>query len=117
MFQKLQISADLSEPSRHKYPELAYDIYGLYPQGVVPLLPALHAERHVEAVEPRLSPTMASNVHGMTESLAEATGEYAAVLEQTLDRTRRELDLKIRELDEARGRLEFRDEQVRRMGA
>lgn len=89
----------------------------MYPQGIVPLLPALHAERHTEAVEPRLSSTMASNVHGITESLAEATREYAAVLEQTLNRTRRELDLKIRELDEARARLEFRDEQVRRMEA
>lgn len=89
----------------------------MYPQGVVPVLPALHAERHAEAVEPRLSSMMASNVHGITESLAVAIGEYAAVLEQMLDRTRRELDLKTRELDDARGRLGFRDEQVRRNGS
>lgn len=60
---------------------------------------------------------MASNIHGMTESLAEATGEYAAMLKQMLDRTRAELDQKTQELAETRVRLEFRDEQVRRTGA
>jgi hypothetical protein len=98
-------------------PELAYDIRGSYANGDVPPLPTLPAEAHTEAGEQRLSSTMTSNVQGLTENLAEATGEYTAMLEQRLDRTRGDLAITNQELAETKEKLTARDEQIRSIRA
>lgn len=60
---------------------------------------------------------MASNVQGLTENLAEAIGEYTAMLEQRLDRTRGELAIANQELAETKETLTARDVQIGRIQA
>ena len=55
---------------------------------------------------------MASNVQGLTDNLTEAAGEYTAMLEQRLDRTRGELAMTIQQLAEIE-ELAAREEQIR----
>lgn len=56
---------------------------------------------------------MASNVQGLTDNLTEAAGEYTAMLEQRLDRTRGELAITIQQLAEIKEELAAREEQIR----
>jgi hypothetical protein len=99
------------DPSHRRHPESTYNI------NEVPLFPMLRAETHGDGRELRLSSTMTSNIQGLTNSLAESTGQYVAMLEQVLELTKGELDVRTQELAEAREGIDARNEQFRRMRA
>jgi hypothetical protein len=81
--------------------------------GEVPPLPTLLAETHTEAGEQRLSPTMALNVQGLTDTLAGSAAEHTTLLEQRLYQIRGELSMTKQELAETKDKLTARDEQIR----